>query len=277
LTRNGQVFYMVTRRENGKSNMQGNIKHVALGKRIIQYLRAISPRPATPKEIAFELGIEAKTVRATITRLHRHKFIEKSCTGHYRALYTLEDILKTESPELRLHGIKIEGMLPGGAGLTSKLPFMGQPIEQCSGNRKKYSFLYDGRSVTIMVSDNGLIEIFLRSSKHAVDFVTFCGFAGWLDGLFMGQTHALNLNVVELGIGRDFRTYRLDGIKSIKWGQWRNAWAQIYQKQNEMRVEIHLNERIGLGDAIHILRGMTERPGPSKDDIMPEPQPGMYG
>lgn len=267
---------MVIRRQIYKRNTKSNIKSVALGKRIIKYLQSISPRPAAPKEISFELGEQSNTIRAILTRLHRHNLIEKSGPGDYRALYSLEDILKTESPDMRLHGIKLEGGIPSDrAGLPLMLPFMTQPAEPGSGDRKKYSFLFEGRNVTIMVSDNGTIEIFLRSSKHAVDYATFCAFAGWLDGLFMGQSHTLGLMVVELGIGRDFRTWRLDGVKSIKFTQWRNAWAQIYQKQKEMRVEIHINDRIGLGDAIHIMRGMTE-PKPQPEMPLP-PKDGMYG
>ena len=222
------------------------------------FLQSISPRPAQPKEIAFELGASHDAIKKSLNRLYHHKNIERVTYGWYRSIYNLDDILKAESPEMRLHGIKIEGIVPNLEQASLSCHLLNNLSMTSSGNRRMGKFSFMGRVVTVQLSESGRVEIQIRGTKYPLNYVEFEQFAGWIDGISNGAHLKWNLMIVQLGIGRDFRTWELEGIKSIKWGQWRNAWAQIYQKTATMRAEIHINERLGLGDAIHILRGMTE-------------------
>lgn len=262
---------------------QRDKQNVPFNEKIISFLRHITPRPATPKEVAFEMGAEHERVKKSMLRLYKQGRIEKTVHGYYRALFSLDDILRGESPEMRLHGIKIEGNVPKGEQGSPLLSLLFKDGLMASGNRRMVKRNFEGRTVTIQLSESGTLEIFLRSSRYSISYIEFERFAGWLDGMFANKTLLFNLKICELGLGRDFKKWRLDGVKSIKLGQWRNAWLQIYQKEKTgiMRMEIHTIDHLSLGDAMHILKGMAENPKqlqepPADSPSQSQPPEGMY-
>lgn len=236
---------------------------------IERYLVEIG-RPASAKEIAVAIGAmeHYDNVRKLLQRLAERKLIRHEIHGYYGARFSLEDILRAERPELTTHGIKLQGTVP-----TASVPefVQGTPAlsqserseEERGGVRWYWDGAYEGREVKIVIYENTkTVLISLRSSTFPITPIEFEGFAGWLEGIFNNQAVLLNLKVIQLGIGMDFKEYRLDGVKSITWKAWRSAYIELYQKSKDtLRLAIHLsNQNIDLIDAITILKGMTNAP-----------------
>jgi len=238
--------------------------------KIIDYLRSISPVSAQPVIIAQEINEKKDLVRVYCNRLLKKGEIGRDRNGWFRALYTIDDILKTESPEMRLHGIKLEGIIPETVTEDKDTSFFllrfkdysKRYPERCkgSGNREIYRTDYEGRNITFQLSENNLIEISLRSTKYPINYKEFIEFIGQLKGIMGSGLFAYcNLKVVQLGLGKDFKLWEMRGVKSMKLKSFQNAYLQIYQHSDVTRIETHIQHRIELGDAVHILKSMEER------------------
>ena len=238
-----------------------------IAKKILEYLREEAPIAYYPKQIAQLINEDANTVRVYCNRLYSQKLIGRDLRGLYRSIFTLDDILKTENPDQKIHGIKIEGALQKGEEGSRFCALFNRPdVRAASGNRKLIIMPFEGRDCRLMLGDNGTIEIFLKSTKYPLSYNTFIAFTGFLRAL-LGDAQTEQLKLVQIELGKDFKNWRLDGVKSIKLREFKNAWIQLYQHSAEdMRLEVRVNDRISLGDAVHILQSMTERHYPAMPD-----------
>lgn len=252
-------------------------RKVPLATILLSLLQSIAPEEITPKLAAFQLGVSLEAVRKQLQRLfHRGKII-RSSYGWYRATHTMGSLLRLEDPEIRLHGLKLEGTVPKGEGASALMSIITQNAKPSSGNRLKTDWTWEGRSINIQVSKSGKLEISMKSSENPLDYVDFEKFISWMDGRFENRLHLLKLHLVQIGINRDFTKVRLNGVQTIFLGQFRNAWGQIYYKRKlgVTRVELHIQPNLGLADALNILQGMEH---PCKEPSLPsgpqKPGPG---
>jgi len=244
-------------------------------KLIIQYLRSIGIS-CPPAIISKETGIPANVVRVVCCRLYNKGRIEKDLRGFYRVHLTLESLLEAEQPDLKLHGIKIEGIIPESNSNKATLPLLlhyQTNNVNASGNRHIEYWTFEGRRVSVMTSQNGTLELFIDTDKQPLDYDLFMQFIGFLNAKFDNWVPLLKLKVTQLGINYDFNKWRMEGIKAVTLKAFANVLLQIYQKEKGiLRLESHLNDRVSMGDAINILQGIKRQ---MEDRIKP-PAPGMF-
>lgn len=236
--------------------------------KILDLLRVEAPVAYQPKQIAFFIKEPVATVRVILRRMAQAHVIGQDLRGFYRAIFNLDDLLKTEAPELRIHGLMILGNvteLKQGSHFCYLLETKGKPA---SGHRTRIILPFQGRDCRIMYSESGTLEIFLSSTKYPLDYSLFEQFVGFLDYVLAGNVRILDLNIVEIGLGRDFKTWRMEGLSSLKIHGFLNAWKQIYKKGEGPRVEVHIHDRITVTDALNILRATAEPlyPSPALQD-----------
>jgi len=248
--------------------------------------KGVFPRPVQPKEVAMQIynkekhGDWRKFYQKIRRAMHRmaHSKPDAKCKrlkvhlhGYYGSYYNLQDVLRAEDPELTIHGLVLEGKISTEKNNSVLMTLLGTPFGTQSEEHRTdpdpsnggwtRSSSYEGRKVTITLYRTGTILIRIRSSKYPMTPSEFSGFNGWLNGLFNNEVPLMNLYVIEVGVGKDFRVLRLDGIKSIKWGVFTNAYWELYQKNEEvMRMALHLNfpkNEISLLDAINLLQAAT--------------------
>jgi hypothetical protein len=83
-----------------------------------------------------------------------------------------------------------------------------------------------------------------------------------LDGYFEEIAPFKDRRVVrlkEVGLAKDFRELRLEGVKSVSLRAFKNAWARIYYKDDQQltRVEHHLALDMSLDEALKSLSVLT--------------------
>jgi len=98
----------------------------------------------------------------------------------------------------------------------------------------------------------------MNTSKNPLSFDEFDKFCYWLEGKFGAWVPTHAWTVVQLGINVDLHEMHLDGIKSLKLTNWRNAWFQMYQKgQDLVRVESHMMPNLEMKDALAVMRSFV--------------------
>jgi len=108
---------------------------------------------------------------------------------------------------------------------------------------------------------NGLVEVFNRCSKQPLGFLDFNRFTAFLHGIFP-CFDVMGARLIQVGLNVDSRVLRLDGVKSIKFQTFENAWLSMYQKAGRgFRTEVHINPKeLTLTEALNILKHLTNFP-----------------
>ncbi len=99
-------------------------------------------------------------------------------------------------------------------------------------------------------------------SKKPLDFPNFQRLLTFLDGFLEVLAPFSNrklVDLLEIGIAKDFRNVRLDGVKSITLKAFSNAWARIYYHDDlkATRFEHHIVPKMTLDDALKSLSILT--------------------
>jgi len=257
-------------------------KKSQLQERIAAYItsKGVFPRSVQPKEVARQLyrpnedGEWSRFYQKTRKTMQRMSMgfgprLKLDAHGWYRAYYTLKDVLMAENPDVTIHGLVLEGKIPDEKRpegvLRSILGQSERSYEPPSPDNGGWTFhhAFEGRRVTFTIFTTGTILIRIRSSTHPLTPPEFSSLNGWLNGLLNNEVPTMNLYVIEVGVGRDFHILRLDGIKSIKWGAFINAYWELYQKNEEtLRLALHIHlpkNEISLVDALNILQTATNQ------------------
>lgn len=247
-TKRGKKSAALTRGKAPKS-----VRH-----RIIAFLDASSPLEVQPKIIASRIHSRPATVRKEICRMLAEPMppIVQVREGWYRSSFDIDKLraLKTQK-RIGLHGIKIEGIC--------RAESIGYSLLQTSSHqyRKRGIFgeVFNGRSVTITVHQKGMIEVWVNASKAPLGFEEFDRFCFWLHGKFSGIVLEHEWKISQIGINCDIEQMHIDGFKSMTLKAWRNAWAQIYQKQKDVvRLEVHMVPDMRLQDALNVIGSFKE-------------------
>lgn len=239
--------------------------------RVLKFLTATAPEEFTPKTIAVRCSINQNSVKKIVARLFKEGLIEKSFRGMYRGKVTIEKMIALERVDIKIHGLKIEFspvvlkrengrvVTEKGEGLSLCHLFNDQDLAYQDNSQIVYHVEFLGRNVTIQLMRD-VVGIFLKSSEAPLDYQEFRSLRWWLEGRF-GNAFLLGSPMLrQVGLNKDYKELRLDGVQSIKLQKWENAWAQIYQKgENILRREVHLATSIGLDEAIQMLQDQAER------------------
>ena len=220
--------------------------------RIMELLEANHGKSLNTYSISRILKLKQNTTRATLSRMIKKDKIKKQ-GSFYRCKLDLEDI-RSELNNIRLHGIKIEAnCCEMGGRVLSATNFKTQQ------NRKIWSLIWNGRQVTITQHDTGLIEIWIKCSKSSLNLShdDFENFINFIDGLTY-HNKLKNMRLRQIGINCDMRRLQLKGIQHIKLQEFRNAWAAIYKKGDQTRIEYHLVLDMPLDDAMRVIHSVIK-------------------
>lgn len=209
-------------------------------------------------------------IRTELNRLADRSKIRRMRRGYFQAKATLETIAIIESPETKLHGIKIEiKKIEGISTQHNILDWLKtkhfRDIKNANGTSlRRYTKEVGWRErwATITVHESGLIEIFLSCSKMPLSYGEFCSFCDFLDGYFEPYYFTRNnAYVVQLGMGKDFEEMHLDGVTCLRLHKFKNDWCSIYEnEEGRVRFEHHLKLDITLEDAINIMSLISTPP-----------------
>ncbi|MBN1540326.1 MAG: hypothetical protein JW939_09300 [Candidatus Thermoplasmatota archaeon] len=239
--------------------------------RVIKFLEATAPEEFTPKEIAVRCAINPNSVKKIVSRLFKEGKIEKSFHGTYRGKITIEKMIAMERASIKIHGIKIEFtpvvvkrengriVTEGGEGLSLCHRFNDTNLAYQDNTQIVYIEEFLGRKVTVQLMRN-IVGIFMDNSESPLDYQEFKAFRYWIEGRFGNAFMLGNPVLRQVGLNKDYSELRLDGISSIKLQKWENAWAQIYQKAEDvLRREVHLvPKNLSLDEAIKMLQDQAE-------------------
>ena len=213
------------------------------------------------------------SIRVTLTRLVKRGSIIRHKRGFYGAKVKPETLKFLENPPTTLHGIKLECMssrilqkrIQGiSAGIyTNELLdwFKAMDFEESTNNRFGKSLWWDGRRVRITVHQKGLIEIFINSSKNPLVYPDFKRLLDFLSGYLEPLTpfDRRDVRLVQVGVGKDYKKLRLEGVSSVKLQKFLKDWSQIYYKEDigATRIEHHLTVSMPLDEALNTLELLT--------------------
>jgi len=121
---------------------------------------------------------------------------------------------------------------------------------------------WSGRRLTFTIFNNDKLHVFLNSSRNPICYEEFELLLSFLDGYFEEIAPFKDRRVVklkEVGVAKDFKELRLEGVKSVSLRAFKNAWARIYYKDDVQatRVEFHLNQVMPLDEALKSLSVLT--------------------
>jgi len=239
----------VTTNSSNEASRQGG----GLIELVIRLLERNDPVEMQPKRIAFELGVGEASVRKALQRELKSEQprIVRPSRGWYRIFHNCDRIRALGAVErIELHGIKSEGRCHGANAAYRIVTEAARSYR----NRGIYKESFEGRVVTVTVHAEGLVEVFLGTSMNPMDFRTFDRFCYWLFGKTDGIVPPGTWKVVQVGINADAKGLRMDGISSLSLKMWRNAWAQVYQKEMDVvRIESHLQTDLTVDEALSIL------------------------
>lgn len=209
-------------------------------------------------------------IRTELKRLADRSQVRRIRRGYFQAKANLETIAMIESPETKLHGIKIEvKKIEGISAQHNILDWLKSKHFRGVANARGTSLKrytkevgWRERWITITVHESGLVEIFLSCSKLPLSYAEFCSFCDFLDGYFEPYYFTRNnAYVIQLGMGKDFEEMHLDGITCIRLHKFKNDWCSIYEnEEGRVRFEHHLKLNITLEDAINIMSLISTPP-----------------
>jgi len=243
-------------------------------KKVLDFLRRNAPQSYNAKTISKCLHIPEKTVKVCLYRLFKKDKIIRYCRGFYQANIDISLLHKLENPPTTLHGIMLECKTTKTLqkvidGIPSKqytdeavMLFDSLGFLPATNYRYYRDLWYEGRKITITVQLKGKVDIHISSSDNPLIYPDFLKMLDFLNGFLeriapFGERKVVQL--LEVGLAKDFRQLRLDGVKSVTLKVFTNAWGRIYYKDDlkMTRFEHHLVSKMSLDDALRSLSILT--------------------
>jgi len=224
----------------------------------------------------YNTDVPQSQIKVAFTRLLKKNRIEKPDRGFYRAKVTPDILHLIEQPPVELHGIKLELNYAKKFqntidGITSKsftdellLWFKVNGFVESTNFRWGRVVFWEDHRIRVTVHLGGLIEIFVNASKCPLGFRDMCRLLDFLEG-FLSRIVVFNhskIRVVQVGVSKDFRSLRLDGVSCITLHKYLNDWARVYYKEDRgvVRFEHHLTSNLSLKEALDTLEVLTSPP-----------------
>ena len=232
-----------------------------LGLRIVLFLRSKAPDEFNAKLIA--IGVKAKpaSVRKELTRLIREDRprIVRTQHGFYRASTDLGIMRRqlTGKPIL-FHSLQIEGICHNK---NTKLIFAA--ISESKKHYRKrdyYRWAFEGRTVSITLFDNGLMQMWLNASQNPLDFMTWQRFRAFLEGRI--PEYVGDLVVKQVDVHTDMREFQIQEFQGLRLKVFDNAWMHLYQKTEDLlRLEVSMVPReLKFVEACEIIKTLVSIP-----------------
>jgi hypothetical protein len=233
------------------------------------------------KTLSRHLKISTKKVTVYLNRLHNKGFITRTSPGFYKATTDITVLRQNQlsNPPTLLHGILLECTLipkittdlqgtpqkdiicyvDDGLKRWLKAHDFGYRDDNKSWSRNLW---WENRRISVSLFSNGKLDIYISSTKNPLSYPEFELLLSFLDGFFQDIAPFKDRRVVrlkEVGLAKDFKELRLEGVKSVSLRAFKNAFARIYYKddQNVTRVEHHLVLEMSLDEALKSLSVLT--------------------
>ena len=211
-----------------------------------------------------------KQIRKELKRLTDRGLIVNPHLGFYALRISSKTLHLLDNPPVVAHGIKIETTMTNIGtpqtsilGITDKKPkfdvigwLQMMNFSETSNKRWVKRFFWEGRFITLTIHPGcGLIEIWIKCSENPMDFSSMYRFNEYIKGNLASLTDMKDARIREIGINKDFRELRLEGLSSMSLHVFMNAWSKIYYKETigAVRTEIHWVGSIGFEDCLELL------------------------
>jgi hypothetical protein len=248
--------------------------------RILDYLYSLIPEESTPKDIAFVLKLRHHTVTKALSRM----LAKENCPimsdhrGFYSYGKTPDAIRKVLSGKrVELHGIVLNGLCRNENTAHS----FATTASKTYRKRGYYKETFNGRIISITVHEMGLIELQCSTSDRPMGYMEFRDFTIWTKAKFDGIVWENDWILMQLGLNIDTHDLRLDGVSSIKLKVFEKAWFQMYQKDKDLRTEVHLTPKLPLDRAMRLMEHLVNmNPGQQVEEFkssLPEKADYWYG
>jgi hypothetical protein len=251
--------------------------------KVLNFLRKNAYREYNAKTLARHLKIETNKMKVYLNRLHNKGLIMRTTKGMYKAYADMTVIREQQltNPPTLLHGIMMECSViklvtkyPPGALPKRKIviSILGKKLVDWlkanefgfrSDNNSWFRYVwYKQWRITLTITSNGKLCIYISASKHPLSLPEFDNILIFLDG-YLEEIAPFNdrkvVRLKEVGVAKDFKELRLDGVKSVSLRAFHNAWTRIYYKDDQQltRVEHHLVLDMPLDDALKSLSILT--------------------
>ena len=249
--------------------------------RVLNFMRKNAHHEYNAKTLARILRLDPNKVKVYLNRLHNKGIILRVDKGVFKAACDIAVIRQNqlEHPPTLLHGILLE------CTIVRRVTKWGQgtppSAENCyqNGGLEKWLLAHEfgyrddnhswfryvwwnGRRLTFTVFSTDKLHVYFSSTRNPVSYDEFELLLSFLDGYFEEIAPFKDRRVVrlrEVGLAKDFRELRLDGLKSVSLRAFKNAWARIYYKDDSQvtRVEHHLCLDMSLDEALKSLSVLT--------------------
>lgn len=210
-----------------------------------------------------------KQIRKELGRLTNRGLIINVQRGFYALRISSKTLHLLDNPPVVCHGIKIEATMTNiGSPQSSILGITFENTKrdlkwwltlkhfvETTNNRFVKRFFWEGRFITLTLHEKGLIEIWIKCSDNPLDFSSMYRFNEYMKGYLSEITDLSDAKVREIGINKDFRELRLEGVSSMSLHVFMNAWSRIYYKESihSVRAEIHWVGSISFHDCVELI------------------------
>lgn len=209
-------------------------------------------------------------IRKELKRLTERGLVVNPHKGYYALRISSKTLHLLDNPPVVCHGIKIEATMTnigGGQTLIQGITFERtekdlrhwlamKHFTETTNKRWVKRFFWEGRFITLTVHPNcGLVEIWIKCSENPMDFSSMYRFREYMKGYLSEITDLSDAKIREIGINKDFRELRLEGLSSMSLHVFLNAWSRIYYKETigSVRAEIHWVGSISFHDCVELI------------------------
>lgn len=211
-----------------------------------------------------------KQIRKELKRLTERGLVVNPQKGYYALRISSKTLHLLDNPPVVCHGIKIEATMTSiGLPQTSiqgitfektvrdlKWWLAMKHFTETTNKRWTKRFFWEGRFITLTIHPScGLVEIWIKCSDNPMDFSSMYRFREYMKGYLSEITDLSDAKIREIGINKDFRELRLEGVSSISLHVFMNAWSRIYYKESiqAVRAEIHWVGSISFHDCVELI------------------------
>lgn len=247
-------------------------RNLSYGQQILLFLRKNAPSEYNVKTISKTLNISYNATKVALSRLRKAGKVKRPHRGFYRVAIDEELVYSLGNPPIELHGIKIEGKLQkaiDGISSDTKRKIEALGFVETTNNRSCHSLYFKGRKITITIHEKGLVEVWVKSSNNPMNYEEFRDLLTYLNGFTEPIMPIVEQRVRQIGLNRDYRELRLDGVNCITLRNFMNAMGRIYYREKDnVRVEQHITTEISLEEALIILSMLSRKP---EEGFVPKP------
>lgn len=273
-----------------KSNMRNNFfvtfsrvvrRIVTQTQRLLNFMRKNAHHEYNARTLSRILKMGENKVKVYLNRLHNKGLILRVDKGMYKAVCDLAVVRgnQLENPPTLLHGILLECTIVRhvtkwgqGAPPQQKNCYVENGLEKWleshefayrSDNHSWFRYVWwNGRRLTFTIFSTDKLHVYLSSTRNPISYDEFELLLSFLDGYFEEIAPFKDRRVVklkEVGLAKDFKELRLEGVKSVSLRAFKNAWARIYYKDDQQatRVEHHGCYDMTLDEALKSLSVLT--------------------